>query len=693
MKSSLITFTVAIAATLQSTSAVCGTPATASSAPPVEAFFDYPLLSEPILSPSGDAIAVEMRANGRRVLAVIDTATLKKILVVAKFDGADVGGAQWVNNNRLVFKERFEDGPNQQGTLPGLFAVNRDGSDSRMLIHSEGDGGPNSETGSNIKSRVLTADYGLMQTLQDNSNDVIIEHAIFKSSGGTSRYHDELQHLVPLRLNTLTGEISQIVDIVPEHAQDWTIDDHGRAQSVLTLDGGKVTLLAPENKKWRTVTQFDAYQTAKDGIDILGLGVDGQLYVTRATSSAARTQALYRFDMASGHADAEPLVNVAGFDFVGSLVEDHCRHKVLGVRYVADAAASFWFDPAMKQAQAKIDARLPGRANRIDVASCGDGSTLLVTSGSDQAPPQYLLYHPVDDSLQMVAVSRPDIDPHRMAMTDFYRIKARDGREFPVYVTKPAGKGPWPTVVLVHGGPTVRGWSWEWDRESQFLASRGYLVVKPEFRGSKGYGDDLMMAGFRQWGLAMQDDVADATRWAAAQGFADPARTCIAGGSYGGYATLMGLVRYPELYRCGVATSAVADIAMMYDTWWSDGTDDWKSYGMPVVIGDPAKDAAQFDATSPLKLATRITRPLLLEHGGIDRRVPVEQADAMHSALQNAHAPVTWVLYPNEGHGLYIREDIFDFHRREEAFLAANIGPGATPPAAAATTTVTTTTH
>jgi len=253
-----------------------------------------------------------------------------------------------------------------------------------------------------------------------------------------------------------------------------------------------------------------------------------------------------------------------------------------------------------------------------------------------------------------------------------------------VYVTKPHGKGPWLTVVLVHGGPNLRGWSREWDAESQFLASRGYLVVKPEFRGSAGYGANLEGAGFRQWGLSMQDDIADATTWAASRGWSDARRTCIMGGSYGGYAALMGLVRYPDLYRRGVALAAVADIGMMYETWWSDQSDDWKGFGMTVTIGDRDKDAAQFAATSPLKQAARIKQPLLLAHGALDRRVPIEQAQAMRAALEANHAPLTWLYYPEEGHGFYFQKDRFDYYRKVEAFLGANIGAGAGAPTAAA---------
>jgi dipeptidyl aminopeptidase/acylaminoacyl peptidase len=344
------------------------------------------------------------------------------------------------------------------------------------------------------------------------------------------------------------------------------------------------------------------------------------------------------------------------------------------VHYDAVAPGTVWFDPAMKALQAMIDARLPGLVNRLDPASCGCAQRVLVTSHSDRQPALYFLYDRSDDSLIAIGSSRPAVNPRQMADTDFFHIKARDGLEFPVYVTKPHGKGPWPTVVLVHGGPWLRGWHWRWDPESQFLASRGYLVVKPEFRGSTGYGDALQIAGNRQWGLKMQDDIADATIWAAKQGLADPQRTCIAGASYGGYAALMGLVRYPDLYRCGVASSAVSDINLMYDAYWSDMGEDYKTWGMPVLVGDKAKDAAQLTATSPLAQAAKIQRPLLLAHGGLDERVPITHASKLLSALESNHAPVTWIEFKDEAHGWKKAANRIAYYERMQQFLDANIG-------------------
>lgn len=228
-------------------------------------------------------------------------------------------------------------------------------------------------------------------------------------------------------------------------------------------------------------------------------------------------------------------------------------------------------------------------------------------------------------------------------------------------------------IVLVHGGPYVRGGEWQWDGDSQFLASRGYVVIEPEYRGSTGFGYKHFRAGWKQWGLAMQDDVADATTWAIKQGFADEKRICIAGASYGGYAAMMGLVRYPQLYKCGVNWAGATDIDLLYSARWSDFSDLWKEYGMPTLVGDREKDSAQFLATSPVRQASKITQPVLMAYGDEDRRIPIVHGNNLRSALEKHNKSVEWIVYSGEGHGWMLESNNVDFWTRVEKFLSTNL--------------------
>jgi dipeptidyl aminopeptidase/acylaminoacyl peptidase len=261
-----------------------------------------------------------------------------------------------------------------------------------------------------------------------------------------------------------------------------------------------------------------------------------------------------------------------------------------------------------------------------------------------------------------------------MGRRDFYRFAARDGLQIPVYVTMPPGKpsGKLPTVVLVHGGPYVRGGSWEWDDEAQFLASRGYVVLQPEFRGSTGFGYRHFQAGWKQWGRAMQDDLVDATAWAVSKGWSDPKRVALMGASYGGYATLMGLIRDPEVFRCGVEWAGVSDIDLLFSAVQSDLSEDARRYRLPTLIGDPKEDAAQFAQYSPLQRAAELRQPLLMAHGGQDVRVPVIHATRFRSAAAK-NRNIELVSYPEEGHGWRLEETRLDFWKRVEAFLAKNL--------------------
>jgi dipeptidyl aminopeptidase/acylaminoacyl peptidase len=178
----------------------------------------------------------------------------------------------------------------------------------------------------------------------------------------------------------------------------------------------------------------------------------------------------------------------------------------------------------------------------------------------------------------------------------------------------------------------------------------------------------------------MQDDIADGVQWAVEKGYADPKRVCIAGASYGGYATLMGLVNDPDLYKCGIDWVGVTDIKLLYTGHWlftSDLPERWKKYGMPDLIGDLEKDAAQLKATSPLEQAARIRHPLLLAYGGADMRVPLVHGTKFRDAVKASNKDVEWIEYAEEGHGWALAKNRIDFWTRVEKFLDRNIGPNA----------------
>jgi dipeptidyl aminopeptidase/acylaminoacyl peptidase len=301
---------------------------------------------------------------------------------------------------------------------------------------------------------------------------------------------------------------------------------------------------------------------------------------------------------------------------------------------------------------------------------------VLVTSTSDRDPGTWYLLDLDARKLEFLAVSRKAIRPDTMPAREPLRYKARDGLEIPAYLTLPKGREPksLPLVLYVHGGPWVRGATWQWRDEAAFLAAQGYAVLEPEFRGSTEWGRTLFLAGWKQWGRAMQDDLLDGIDFLAQRGTIDPKRVCIMGASYGGYAVMMGLARDPDRFRCGINYVGVTDINLMFDVTWSDMFDtDFIRFSARELIGDLERDADQLKATSPLLNAAKIRAPVLMAYGGGDRRVPLVHGERMRDALASHNAQVEWVSYPDEGHGFLLEATRYDFNRRVQAFLAKHL--------------------
>jgi dipeptidyl aminopeptidase/acylaminoacyl peptidase len=635
---------------------------------PASHFFQDPQFSAAALSPDARYLAVRTGAEGRRLgLAVIDLQT-SKVEVVAQYGDADVRQFYWINDTRLVYdmgdKQRA---PGDRRAYPGIYAVNHDGSGQRQLALR-------TETERNVSSR-------LSQRALPSSTQLLGQAGAQDSEWvyAVRPVWDEdsllLEHLNLVRINTLTGLAEDVKRPVP--MQDWLLDQQGVPRLAMSLQDGKrsVHYLDPAGGAWRTVSTFDAYGNTAGSYQPLGFGPAGKLLVS--AHNGQDKESLRTLDLATGELGKEALVALKDFDFSATLV--YTQGKLAGYEVLADGRTMVWLDPQMQALQKAVDALLPGTINLVTPAARPQAPWVLVRSYSDQQPSIYLLYNTATGKLRPVGATHPQINAADMAQMDLKHYQARDGMTVPAWLTLPKGqKKNLPLVVLAHGGPYVRGNELNWDAEVQFLASRGYAVLQPEFRGSTGYGAQHFRAGWKQWGLAMQDDITDAARWAIAQGIADPKRICLAGANYGGYATLMGLLKEPQLFKCGVSWAGVSDIGLLYTdsrAFMSDLPQAWKQYGMPQLVGDLVQDAAQLKATSPLEQAARIKQPLLLAHGTDDRRVPIQHSRLFHAAVKPGNPDATLVEYTGEEHGWSLPKTRIDFWTRVEKFLGRHIGP------------------
>jgi dipeptidyl aminopeptidase/acylaminoacyl peptidase len=633
--------------------------------PPIEDFFENAAFTGAILSPNARYLAAKIaRAGGRDALAVIDLAN-NSAKVVAGFSDSDVGIFHWVNNERLVYNAHDKDiGQGDLRNAPGLYAVNRDGSAYRQLA-VRGTGMVSEHT---IGSMLPWNTFLFAQRGAQDSEFIYVTSPKYSNRG-------ELEHVNLLRLNTLTGRASAVNR--PPATHGWLLDQKGEPRIAGTLERDMSVLYyrEPTTDKWRKLAEFKAFTGGPGAFAPVAFGPDGALYVS-ANAGRDKT-ALYRFDLATGKRAAEPLVELKDYDFSGTLVI--ANGKLLGVRVLTDARSTAWFDSAMQALQQRIDAALPGTVNLVLPAPQAETAWVLVQSYSDIVPRSWNLFNTETGKLNKVGNSYARIDPRQMGIQEPVRYQARDGLEIPAWLTLPHGSNRknLPLVVLVHGGPYVRGGEWGWRPDAQFLASRGYAVLEPEYRGSTGFGARHFRAGWKQWGLKMQDDIADGAKWAVAEGIVDPQRICIAGASYGGYATLMGLLNDPGLFKCGIDWVGVTDIGLLYSGHWSfrsDLSDEYKQYGMPELVGDVVKDAEQFRATSPLLQAARIRQPLLLAYGGSDARVPLYHGRKFYDAVKATNPNVEMVVYEEEGHGWALPKNRIDFWTRVEKFLDRNIG-------------------
>ena len=307
-----------------------------------------------------------------------------------------------------------------------------------------------------------------------------------------------------------------------------------------------------------------------------------------------------------------------------------------------------------------------------------DGNASLLYVYSDHDPGTWYLLDRAHSKVKSLLAARTGIDPERMGERRYIRFKASDGLELDGYLTLPAGvQAPdkLPMVLLPHGGPHVEGDRWAFDNDAQFLASRGYLVLQINYRGSEGRGGRFVGAGYRKWGTRVQDDLIDGIRWTIAQGYADPQRICAYGASFGAYSAMLVAARAPELIQCAAGLSGLYDL----DVFASDSDAASTAFGRSYFAEVLGTDKNELRANSPVNHAEAIKVPVFLAHGEMDKRTPYSQAVAMKNALERAGRTPEWMSVPGEAHGFYKDENNIAFYTRLEAFLARNIGAGKAP--------------
>ncbi len=581
----------------------------------------------------------------------------RKLTRITSFTTLDVRNYRWISSTRLILTlyDAKKGLAEQRGG--GLYALNWDGSEPKEI----------SPTAANCEARnQICRQTEFLQRIKGSDDEIL----------ATANERDMETEDV-YRLNTRTGRKTLLTSDNPGKVREWYLDKDGIPRAALSTVGKKLSetfwYRDSATAPWRKISDVDGIVAKR--IRPAAFDADGTLFVYSNLESDKFQ--LYTLDAATNKLGelvaANPLVDI-DTESAQPIVQLSSK-KLVGFRVNADKPAWLWLDEGYARMQASVDASLP-KGNQNDLTSLDDGR-VLINSWSDRDPGSYYLYDPKEKLLQELLRPIDWIKPEHMSSMQVVRYKARDGLEIPGYLTLPQGKPAMklPLIAWIHGGPWARD-SWRFDPDVQFFASRGYAVFQPNFRGSTGFGVKHLQSSFKQYGQSMQDDITDGIRYLIAQGLVDPARVCIGGGSYGGYATLQALVKEPDLFRCGIDEAGVADLIWAQELGYTDfnrADPDAAEAWYKTTMGDPKADRALLEQYSPRLHPEKIKAPLLIVHGAGDRRVPIQHAEGMRDALKSAGKEFEWLVYPEEGHGFMKPENRIDRYRKIEAFLNKNL--------------------
>lgn len=444
------------------------------------------------------------------------------------------------------------------------------------------------------------------------------------------------------------------------NVSNWMADQQHRIRVGTLIKDDEVSTLVYdlEAKKWRALWPYKIFSA--DQVDPLGFGKEpNELYIRAYHESR---QAIFKVNLKDPELKRELVLADPSYDVKGQLVYSPVNGDVIGVSAMAEGGTHF-FDTKMQALQAKIDKAIPSHRNYV-YSMTGDLNKFLVVSSSSTDSGTYYLGQTNPVKLDAVAYSYKKLLPELMSNTRTIKYSARDGLAIEAFLTLPknGAQKNLPTLVFPHGGPIARD-NETFDYWTQFFVNKGYAVLQMNFRGSDGQGIELRNAGLKNWGKEMQDDIEDGARKLIADGIADPNAIGIVGASYGGYASLMGIVKTPDFYRCAISVNGVSNV---YDLV-KDNRAFWLSYN--VVDEQIGNDNTKLKAISPVNFADKIKAPVLLVHGTDDRQVEIKHSYQMRDALQNAKKDVTFLELPSEDHYLSNEKNRIDTFRAMGAFL------------------------
>lgn len=598
---------------------------------PREILFGNPERTSPQLSPDGKYIAY-IAPDDRNILQVwlreIDNEEPKKLTNDRK---RGIRGYFWTYHpNQLIYLQDADGDENFH-----LYAVNIDSNIVRDLTPFQG-----------VKAQAIDLDA-------EHPDEILVGLNLNNS-----------QKFDVYRINLQNGAVEFDTDN-PGNIIGWTADPQFKILAALaaTPDGGYDLLYRETtDTSWQTLRHWSAEEQGSP----YGFSKDGKtLYLVAShDANAARLLAL---DLTNKQETV--IAEDSQYD-IAQVITHPTERYIRAVAFTKDKTEWQIIDPSIEEDAKAIAAVRPGEVYPIS----GDlvDQKWLIAYVTDNGPVYYYIYDRATKSSTLLFSNRPELEELPLVSMKPVSYEARDGLTIQGYLTVPQGiKAPYPTVMLIHGGPWARD-TWGYDPQAQWLANRGYAVLQPNFRGSTGYGKAFLNAGNRQWAAAMHDDLIDGVNWLVEQGISDRDRIAIMGGSYGGYATLVGLTFTPEVFACGVDIVGPSNLITLMQSI--------PPYWKPLMamfqhrVGDLETEAEFLKSRSPLFFVDKIQKPLLIGQGINDPRVKEAESEQIVEAMRQADKPVEYVLYTDEGHGFARPENRLHFYAVAEEFLAKHLG-------------------
>ncbi len=597
---------------------------------PIENFFNVPINTSYLISPDGKYISY-LKPDNNRIHIYVETLDGKTTTQLTCDSNRSIANYFWASNNEILYLKGAS-----ENMEPGLFAVNIDGNNKRELLSFP-----------NTKIRLISSgplsDGQVLVSLNKRDSTVFDAY----------------------RLNMQTGSLSLLFQN-PGNITKWYSDPAGKLRMAIASDGVNETLLYrdKESQKFRSVLTNN-FKTS-----ILPISFSADNSCIYALSNKNRDKmALVELDCVTGKEHrviySNPLVDVS--EAIYSVNKD----KLIYAGFETWKKERHYLDDTFQATFKKLEKLLPN--TEIVIASSDSSEKkFIVRTYTDRNPGSFYLYSIDDDKLVKLSDVNSSLKVENMAEMKPISYKTRDGLTVYGYLTLPRGMPSknLPVVVMPHGGPDTRN-SWGYNSEVQFLASRGYAVFQVNFRGSKGYGKDFWIAGFKEWGAKMQDDITDGVHWLVKQKIADPARIGIFGFSFGGFSALHGLMSSPELYRCGASYSGFTNLF----TYFKDIPPYFRPYLQMYyeTVGNPETDADYFRAASPVFHTDKIKVPVLIAQGGRDPRVNMNETHQFVKELKKKKVPVTYIFKEGEGHVFRNNENRLEFYKKLEIFLDQNL--------------------